>query len=826
MSQETFDTLDTSKLTPMMQQWATCKKRAPHMVLLFRMGDFYEAFYEDATTIVHELELTLTKRQGIPMAGVPWHSADTYIDRLVSRGHKVALAEQVEDPKEAKGLVRREIVRVITPGTHVTSALLSEKQNNYLLSIAQLNSVYGLSALDISTGEFKVTECESIQELLNEMVRLHPTELLIPEKLFEKNKPFFENHVYTLLKPWQCEHQSALRSLQGHFEVHTLDGYGLGGMVAGINAAGALLSYVKGDLSLSVAHIQKITPYTLKESLRIDAATSKHLEIFRTLNGNKKQGSLLGFLDQTATPMGGRLLSQWLARPLLSPGQIEARLESVEELYYARELRMKGRSLLKSIRDLERLTMKISAGLAGPKDVKALHTSLAPIATIKELFANSAAPFLKKLYQRLYIFTDLVAHFERALIDEPPLRVSEGGIFKEGYHPELDELKQLAFNGRQWLQKYQERLREELQIKTLKVGHTRVFGYYIEVSKGQAGAVPPHFHRKQTLANNERFISEELKEYEDKLNTSFEKQLILESKLFEALKQEILDMKKELFETAQALAHIDVLLSFAETAQTHHFCRPTVDLASALHIEGGRHPVVEQSIGRQNFIANDTHLDESTCQLALITGPNMAGKSTYIRQVALITMMAQIGSFVPASHAQIGIVDQIFTRIGASDDLSKGQSTFMVEMTETANILNNATSRSLVILDEIGRGTSTYDGISIAWSVAEYLLKTQGHQAKTLFATHYWELTQLETLFDQVRNFHATVEEWNEEIMFLHKIAKGCGDKSYGIHVARLAGMPQPVIMRAKQILQRLEARKEAQAKKENKPEEQLLLFK
>jgi DNA mismatch repair protein MutS len=826
MTEETSENLDISTLTPMMQQWATCKKRAPHMVLLFRMGDFYEAFYEDAATLAHELELTLTKRQGIPMAGVPWHSADTYIDRLVSRGHKVALAEQVEDPKQAKGLVRREIVRVITPGTRVTSAFLSEKQNNYILSLAQLNSVYGLSALDISTGEFKVTECETPQELFNELARLHPTEFLIPEKLFEKHKAFFENHVFTLLKPWQAEHQTALRTLQSHFEVHTLDGYGLGGMVAGINAAGALLSYVKEDLSLSVTHIEKITPYTVKESLRVDANTSKHLELFRTLQGGKKQGSLLGFLDQTATPMGGRLLSQWLARPLLSAGQITARLESVEELYYARELRMKARTLLKSVRDLERLTMKISAGLAGPKDVKALHTSLVPLTTFKGLFKNSNAPFLKKLEESVHIFTDLVAHFERALSEEPPLRISEGGVFKEGYHPELDELKQLAFNGREWLQRYQDRLREEIGIKTLKVGHTRVFGYYIEVSKGQASAMPPHFHRKQTLANNERFISEELRQYEEKLNTSFEKQLILESELFENLKQEILGQKRELFETAQALAHLDVLLCFAELAQTHHFCRPEVDLSPTLKIEGGRHPVVEQNIGRQNFISNDTHLDDSTCQLALITGPNMAGKSTYIRQVALITILAQMGSFVPATHAHIGIVDQIFTRIGASDDLSKGQSTFMVEMTETANILNNATSRSLVILDEIGRGTSTYDGISIAWSVAEYLLKTVGHQAKTLFATHYWELTQLETLFDKVQNFHATVEEWNEEILFLHKIAKGCGDKSYGIHVARLAGLPQPVIMRAKQILQRLEARKEAQTKKESRPEEQLLLFK
>ena len=788
--------------TPMMQQWESCKQSAPGMILLFRMGDFYEAFYEDAALIAQELDLTLTKRQEIPMSGVPHHTIDSYIERLVEKGHRVAVAEQTEDPKEAKGLVKREIVRIVTPGTIINSSLISEKSNNYLVAIHQVGKLYGLASLDITTGEFRVIEFDSAGELLNEIARLDPSEFLLTQKFADKLPV---EGMTTILDEWHFDHKAATTFLCRHFEVQHLDGFGLKGKVAAINAAGALLAYVQEELSLSIAHIRKIAPYSLKEALSIDRTSSRHLEL---TEGESRKHTLLGVIDRTVTPMGGRLLKKWLKHPLLSPERIHERQEAVEALYLETEKRLELRKLLSSVRDLERLIMKVSAKVATRRDLKALQQSLMPLSSIKMVQVEE----IRNYQNQISNFGELIALLGSALDEE--------GNFCEGYHAPLDELYQITKNSKQWLLAYQSKIKEDCGIKNLKVSFNKVFGYYIEVSRGQAHLMPNTFERRQTLVNAERFISPELKEYENRVLNSEEKILRLENRLFVELLTQTLRFEQMIYGAARAVAQIDVLHSLADVAKRGNFVRPVVDSSSALVIEGGRHPVVEGAIGREMFVKNDTQLGED--QLMLITGPNMAGKSTYIRQVALLVILAQMGGFIPADRARIGVVDKIFTRIGASDDLARGQSTFMVEMTETANILNNATSRSLVILDEVGRGTSTYDGLAIAWSVVEYLAKCEGRQAKTLFATHYGELMQLEDLIPGIVNYHASVEECDEEIIFLHKIVRGGADKSYGIHVARLAGLPLTVVRRAGQILKKLENRK-AQAAKHNA--EQLSLF-
>lgn len=810
----TTEDLIASKLTPMMQQWYGCKQKAGSALLLFRMGDFYEAFYDDAATLATELDLTLTKRQEIPMSGVPVHTCDTYIDRLVAKGYRVAVAEQTENPKNAKGLVNREVVRTVTPGTLVSSSLLSDGCNNYIAAVCRIGNLFGLALLDVTTAEFRTVELTDIDALANELHRLRPAEILAPQKLLEKYTTLFGEiqkgwscsiHPY---EQWHFEHQQAHDYLSHHFGVISLDGFGLQGLVAAINAAGALLHYIKETLSLPIDHIRTITNYSSTQLMALDRATQRHLELTENSRDGSRRGTLLEVLDRTVTPMGARLLRHWLKHPLLNPSLISNRQDDIATLYSEVSALHAIRSALHGIRDLERLVAKVMTGYATPRDLVALRFSLERLPLLYHSLQHVSRPsvaitHLSSLIMETPPVGAMIAH---ALVDEPPLRLHDGNIFREGYHAELDELRSLSRDSKQWISDYQHHLRTTTGIKTLKVGFNRMFGYYLEVSRGQADRMPPTFERRQTLVNAERFVTPELKEFERKVLTAEERSGSLENELFGALRREIASYCQPLTALAQAIGYMDCCGALAQVALDQGYVRPYVDSGPLLKIIGGRHPVIEASGVGGTFTPNDTLLDDESQRMVLITGPNMAGKSTYIRQVALIVLMAQIGSFVPAKEATIGIVDKIFTRIGASDDLSRGLSTFMVEMTETANILHNATDRSLVILDEIGRGTSTYDGISIAWAVVEYLLMTTGQKAKTLFATHYGELTQLEGTIPGIVNFNVAIHESQGEIHFLHKIVRGAADKSYGIHVARLAGLPLSAVSRAHEILNHLES--------------------
>lgn len=805
------NTLDEQKASPMMIQWHACKRMAKDALLLFRLGDFYEAFYDDAHVLARELDLTLTKRQEIPMSGVPFHASEAYIDKLVGKGYRVAIAEQVEDPKKTKGLVKREIVRVVTPGTLINSNLLSDKSHNFFAALTQTGHQFGLAFLDLTTGEFWISEFANERDLLNEIYRLHPAEFLVSNKFKEKHQELFNEmrQTYTFLvntqEEWHFEHRAAYDFLISHFKVHTLDGFGLHDLVAAINAAGALLQYLQDSLCLSIQHIQEIRPYSTSHFLSLDRMTQRNLELTHSLQDGSRRNTLLSVLDRTCTPMGGRLMRHWVKQPLLSVKEIGKRQEAVQAFIDHWQTTTHLKEQLIQVRDLERLMMKISSGYANPRDLLALAQSLMPIAQIKALLLTLPSTFIQEEAHKLECLPELIQLITSAIVDEPPLRMGEGKIFRDGTHQELDELREISRDSKAWIARYQNLVREQTGIKTIKVGFNKMFGYYIEVSRGQADKMPDTFLRRQTLVNAERYISPELKDYESKVLTAEERINAIESELFQTLREETARYAKPVFHLAHALARLDCIRSFAETAKEHHYTRPVVDEGDILDIEEGRHPVIEFSCMREKFIPNNTYLDQDENRLLLITGPNMAGKSTYLRQTALIVIMAQLGAFVPAKRAHIGLIDKVFTRIGASDDLSRGQSTFMVEMIETANILNNATSRSLVILDEIGRGTSTYDGISIAWSVAEYLLTTEGQMAKTLFATHYWELTKLEGKIPGAINYHVAVQEVNDQIIFLRKIVKGGTDKSYGIHVGRLAGLPPPVIQRAKEILSHLE---------------------
>ncbi|MBU6446109.1 MAG: DNA mismatch repair protein MutS [Verrucomicrobia bacterium] len=776
----------------MMSQWQACKTQAKEALLLFRLGDFYEAFYEDAQIISKEIGLTLTARQGLPMCGVPFHTAEGYIDKLIAKGHKIAIAEQTEDPKAAKGLVKREIARIVTPGTVVNSQLLNDKKNNFFVAVMQVGSLFGVAALDLTTTEFKVSEHEKEQSLLDELCRLRPAEMLV-SKQFECLKDLSFHFGFLANEKKALDPSLSADVLKAHFDVHNLDGFGLRNKPAAVTAAGTLLLYLKEELNLSLEHLRSIQLDALS-TMAIDRSTMRNLAIDTTL---------IDLLDETYTPMGGRLIRQWLQYPLLSVAQITERQQEVEH-YLHHPHAKEAREHLSRIRDLERLMMKISARYATARDVYALGVSLSHLPALKHLLQLEglfdAGPLAQKILS--------------SLNDSPPLRIGEGDVFKDGYNTELDQLRLLCKDSMTWMANYQIHLREQTGIKTLKVGYTKAFGYYIEVSRAQSEKIPASFIRRQTLVNAERFITQELKEFEHQVLTAEERSKALEIELFEQLRAEIAGFAPAVHGAAKEIAKRDVLLALAKVAVQHQWVRPVVDESDVLEIVEGRHPVIERAIGRALFIPNDTHLHPEQ-QLMLITGPNMAGKSTYIRQVALIVILAQAGSFVPARSARIGLVDKVFSRIGASDDLARGQSTFMVEMTETANILNNATSRSLVLLDEIGRGTSTYDGISIAWAVAEYLLTTHRKMAKTLFATHYWELTRLENEFRHAANFQTAVEETASGIVFLRKIVRGGTDKSYGIHVAKLAGLPPKVIQRAEAMLKELE----------KKPESQMFLF-
>lgn len=840
------DLTSVSKISPMMAQWHTCKKDAGEAILLFRLGDFYEAFYADACLISKELELTLTKRQEVPMAGIPHHTIEAYIDKLVSKGFRVAIAEQTEDPKKTKGIVNREIARVVTPGTVINSSLLSEKSNNYFASITRVGTFFGLSLIDLTTGECLVIEFDNEQDLLNEIFRLRPSECLVSHKFHDKHKELLKDcrqaheFLLTTQEDWRFEHQTAYDFLISHFRVHNLDGFGLKGMLAGINAVGALLNYLQDSLCLSLDHVQDIRTYSTSQYMTLDRITQRNLEISANLYDGSRKNTLLNILDKTSTPMGARLMRNWVKLPLLSIDEIKRRQDAVQTLLQHKSNLESVKLILEQVRDLERLMMKISSGYASPRDLIALKCSFEGIPQLKNVLQPLAvySVLLDQEEQKLEDPTALTHLITQALVDEPPVRISDGRVFRDGYNSELDELRIISQDSKTWLTNYQMRLREETGIRTLKVGFTRMFGYYIEVSKGQVDRMPESFQRRQTLVNGERYITPELKEFEQKVLTAEERIISIESELFTALRLEIAKYTKQVFSIARALAKIDALQALAQAALIYDYARPIVDHSAILQIIEGRHPIIEANHVSEKFVPNDTMIDDQANRLLLITGPNMAGKSTYIRQVALITVMAQMGSFVPAKSAHIGIVDKVFTRIGASDDLSRGQSTFMVEMTETANILNNATSRSLVILDEIGRGTSTYDGISIAWSVAEYLLTTEGRQAKTLFATHYWELTKLEERLPGAVNYNVAVHEAEDIIVFLRKIVRGSTDKSYGIHVGRLAGLPIQVIARAKEILLHLEEnanqknvfepskpKKQIQTKKTNNNEFQMTFF-
>lgn len=801
------------KLTPMMTQWQSCKQAAGSAVLLFRMGDFYEAFYEDAVLISKELDLTLTRRQDTPMSGIPHHTVEAYIDKLVSKGHRVAIAEQTEDPKNVKGIVKREVVRVVTPGTLVSSSLLSEKSNNFLVSLTRVGSLIGLAFLDLTTAEFRVIEFEKEQDLLNEIHRLRPSEILTSVKFKDKHNTLFNevkqtyDFMLNVHEDWRFDHQHAHDFLVNHLGVHHLDGFGLKGMVAAINAAGALLHYLQDILCLSINHIKEIQTYSTSQYMSLDRTTQRNLELTESLRENGRKNTLLEILDKTKTPMGGRLMRNWIKQPLLSPSEIIKRQDAVQAFYnHPTKLELIG-NLLDNVRDLERLMMKISTGYASPRDLAALRFSFTPIPLLKKKLQEIAlsSSLLAQEEEKLDEQSAMNALIAQAIVDDPPAKLIEGGVIRPGYNRDLDELREICHDSKSWIARYQVHLREQTGIKTLKVGYTRMFGYYIEVSKGQAEKMPETFQRRQTLVNAERYLTPELKDYESKVLNAEEKISAIENEIFNAIRTEVAKYADDVMRIAKALGQIDAFRALAEVAHLYGYTRPIVDDSNILQIIEGRHPVIEILTNGEKFVPNDTLMDDQSQRALIITGPNMAGKSTYIRQVALIAIMAQMGSFIPARSCHIGIIDKVFTRIGASDDLSRGQSTFMVEMTETANILNNATSRSLVILDEIGRGTSTYDGISIAWSVAEYLLTAENKTAKTLFATHYCELTKLEEKVPGAVNYNVAVHESDNHIIFLRKIVRGGTDKSYGIHVARLAGLPQIVIARAKEILVHLE---------------------
>lgn len=787
----------------MMSQWRACKQKAGSALLLFRLGDFYEAFEEDALLLSQELDVTLTKRQEIPMAGIPAHASDGYIDRLVAKGYRVAIAEQIEDPREVKGLVKREIVRTVSPGTIIHSSLLEEKAHNFMACIVQIGQIQGLALLDLTTGAFKVSEFDTLFSLADELHRVLPKELLVSKKWMRLHANWIldiQKQIALLVEvqeDFHFEHEYAYKVLSSHFQVHSLDGFGLTEKPAATSAAGALLQYVHNHLHLPTSQIKKVCIEQMSDYMQLDRSTQRHLELIST---DKKKQTLLSVIDETKTAMGGRELRYFLTHPLLCTQEILKRQDAVEELQQHLPLR----EVLKGIQDLERLVMRIETGSASPRDLGALRLSLEAIAPLKEQLKSSLSSLLCTIAQDLHDVSIPLELLKTALNDELPLRLSDGNLFRAGFHAELDALKSIQTDSQSWVASYQTKLRETTGIKTLKVGFTKAFGYYIEVSRGQAERTPDFFERKQTLVNAERFITEELKLFEYKILHAEEKIASLELELFTELKKNISAFSSTLRVIAKAVGTLDALSSLSFVAKTRGYVRPQVDQSDVIAIKEGRHPVVE-TVLTDPYIPNDLYLDGDKERLHLITGPNMAGKSTFIRQAALIVILAQMGSFVPAKSARIGIVDKVFTRIGASDDLSRGQSTFMVEMTETAHILHHATSSSLVILDEIGRGTSTYDGISIAWAVAEYLLTEKGKQAKTLFATHYWELTALDPMIPGASNYHVSVYEGNDGIVFLRKIVKGSTDKSYGIHVAKLAGLPVSVLHKAKKRLDSLE---------------------
>ena len=803
-----------AEYSPMMQHYLQTKEEYPDCILFYRLGDFYEMFFEDAKIVSRELELTLTgkscgQEERAPMCGVPFHAYESYMNRLVAKGYKVAICEQMEDPKQAKGMVRREVIRVVTPGTNINEQALDEGKNNYIMCIVSLSDQFGVATADVTTGDFFVTEVDSKRRLLDEIYKFSPTEVVCNEALFMSGLDIddLKNRVGIVLyslEHWYFDDSLCENTLKEHFRVNSLEGLGLADLECGMIASGSLLKYLYETQKNSLEQISAIHPYTTGKFMVLDSSTRRNLELVETLREKAKRGSLLWVLDKTKTAMGARMLRSFVEQPLIEKEEIEGRLDAIEELMQRAIDREELREYLNPVYDLERLLTRITYQSANPRDLTAFKSSIGMIPHIRGILLELQSKEIQGICEDMDTLEDLYTLIDAAIEEEPPITVREGGIIKDGYHEEIDRLREAKSQGKNWLAELEAKEREKTGIKNLKIKFNKVFGYYLEVTNSFKDLVPDYYTRKQTLTNAERYITPELKEMEDMILGAEDKLVQLEYELFREMREQIAKNVVRIQKTAKALAKIDVFASLALISEQNHYCRPSLNQNGRIDIKNGRHPVVEKMINNDMFIANDTYLDNQKNRISVITGPNMAGKSTYMRQTALIVLMAQIGCFVPAETADIGIVDRIFTRVGASDDLASGQSTFMVEMTEVANILRNATGNSLLILDEIGRGTSTFDGLSIAWAVVEHISNPKLLGAKTLFATHYHELTELEGKLDNVNNYCIAVKEKGDDIVFLRKIVKGGADKSYGIQVAKLAGVPDSVIERAKEIAEEL----------------------
>ena len=800
-----------AEYSPMMQHYLKTKEEYKDCILFYRLGDFYEMFFDDALVVSKELELTLTGKdcgqaERAPMCGIPFHAAETYLNRLVANGHKVAICEQVEDPKQAKGIVKREVIRIVTPGTNLNTQALDETKNNYLMSIVYLGEKIGVSIADFSTGDYFVTELSSGSELIDEINKFVPSEIITNE-YFSMFGIFLTaandklGITMSTLDSWYFDEDTCIKKLLTHFKVGVLDGLGLKDYTAGTIAAGALLLYLYEMQKGSVDHITSIVPYTTGKYMLIDSSSRRNLELVETMREKQKKGSLLWVLDKTKTAMGARALRSMIEQPLINKEDILKRQAGIEECNNRAIDREEIREYLNPVYDLERIMTKISCKSANPRDLIAFRNSLEMLPHIKKLIGTMESDLFAECFANLDDLADIYSLISSAIVEEPPITIREAGIIKEGFSKEADELRRAKTEGKEWLAQLEAREKEATGIKNLKVKYNKVFGYYLEVTNSFKNLVPADWVRKQTLTNAERYTTDELKKLEDVILGAEDKLCSLEYDLFNEVRDSIAAEVRRIKSTARAIAEIDVYTALSVVAQQYNYVKPAINEKGIIDIKNGRHPVVEKMIRNDMFVANNTSLDNAKNRISIITGPNMAGKSTYMRQTALIVLMAQIGSFVPAQEANIGIVDRIFTRVGASDDLASGQSTFMVEMTEVANILRNATPKSLLILDEIGRGTSTFDGLSIAWAVVEYIANTKVLGAKTLFATHYHELTELEGTLDGVNNYCIAVKENGDDIVFLRKIIKGGADKSYGIQVAKLAGVPDTVIERAKELV-------------------------
>lgn len=798
--------------TPLMEQYLAIKAKHKESILFFRMGDFYEMFFKDAQVASEVLGITLTSRAhgkaaDVPLAGFPHHALDTYLSKMIKAGFRVAICEQIEDPKLAKGIVKRDVTEIVTPGTAVSDDLLETNRNNYLVSV-YIDKTCGVAQVDVSTGDFQVCEIP-LRELSERLDSINPAEVLVCEAQF----PLVKNNLNNLAEitmtkrdDWTFNFDFARETLTEHFGTLSLKGFGVDHLTVGIAAAGSILAYLKENQKEKLVHINRLGVADESDFMIIDSTTRRNLELLYSMNMGSKKGTLLSVIDSTLTPMGGRLLVNWLLFPLLKLGPILERQKAVEELVSRSEIRKKVQEVLRKSGDLERLLAKFSTGRANARDANAIQHSLHVVQKTKTLFNDVKSDLLKRLESGLEPISKLATKIETAIVDEPPLSITDGGIIRRGYNEELDKLRDIAYSGKDWIARLQKKQRETTGIHSLKVNFNKVFGYYIEVTKPHLSKVPSHYIRKQTLVNAERYITQELKEYEEKILGAEEKMAAMEYGLFNELRRFILEFTISLQKNAHIIAQIDCLTSFSQTAVDNDYTRPEMTTDDSIAIIDGRHPVVEKLLpAGEQFVANDIKIDNRFDQILIITGPNMAGKSTYLRQVGLIVILAQMGSFVPAKSAQIGLVDRVFTRVGASDNLAAGESTFLTEMNETANILNNATPKSLIILDEIGRGTSTFDGLSIAWAVTEFIHNTPRLAAKTVFATHYHELTELELVLQRVKNYNVVVKEWGDHVVFLRKIVEGGCDHSYGIQVAKLAGLPITVIERAKEILLNLE---------------------